>query len=114
MYDRLKQAMVELFGGHSMFALGLKEGFTKASQGLNEVTGVRVCFVCYEGDWWSREETGGVNWWYGEETGDMGRRLCHNYFHTRTKPFLLPPLHQTDDVILYHILLVQWISLSMH
>ena len=49
-YDRLKQAMVELFGGHSTFALGLKEGFTKAFQGLNEVTGVRVCFVCYEGD----------------------------------------------------------------
>ena len=42
-YDRLKQAMVELFGGHSNFALGLKEGFSKAFQSLNEVTGVRVC-----------------------------------------------------------------------
>ena len=28
-YDRLKQAMVELFGGHSTFALGLNKGSPK-------------------------------------------------------------------------------------
>ena len=42
-YNRLKLAMMELFGGYSTFALGLKEGFSKAFQSLNEVTGVRVC-----------------------------------------------------------------------
>ena len=41
-YDRLKQAMLELFGGHSQFALSLKGGFSRAFQGLDEVTGVRV------------------------------------------------------------------------
>ena len=41
-YDQLKQAMFELFGGHSQFALALKEGFSKAFQSLDEVTGVRV------------------------------------------------------------------------
>ena len=41
-YDKLKQAMLELFGGHSQFAVALKEGFTKAFQGLDEVQGVRV------------------------------------------------------------------------
>lgn len=44
-YDRLKQVMVELFGGHSNFALGMKEGFTKAFQSLDEVTGVKVCLI---------------------------------------------------------------------
>ena len=42
MYDQLKQAMLELFGGHSQFALALKEGFSRAFQNLDEVTGVRV------------------------------------------------------------------------
>lgn len=41
-YDRLKQAMFELFGGHSQFALAMKEGFSKSFQSLDEVTGVRV------------------------------------------------------------------------
>lgn len=41
-YDLLKQAMFELFGGHSQFALSLKEGFSKSFQSLDEVTGVRV------------------------------------------------------------------------
>lgn len=41
-YDQLKQAMLELFGGHSQFVLSLKEGFSRAFQGLDEVTGVRV------------------------------------------------------------------------
>lgn len=41
-YDQLKQAMLELFGGHSQFALALKAGFSKAFQTLDEVTGVRV------------------------------------------------------------------------
>ena len=42
-YNQLKQAMLELFGGHSQFALALKEGFSKAFQSLDEVTGVRLC-----------------------------------------------------------------------
>ena len=41
-YDQLKQAMLELFGGHSQFALALKEGFSNAFQRLDEVSGVRV------------------------------------------------------------------------
>ena len=41
-YDKLKQAMLELFGGHSQFTLALKEGFSRAFQGLDEVTAVRV------------------------------------------------------------------------
>ena len=42
LYTQLKQAMMELFGGHSQFALALKKGFSKAFQSLDEVTGVRV------------------------------------------------------------------------
>ncbi len=42
-YNKLRQAMLELFGGHSQFALALKEGFAKAFQGLDEVRGVLVC-----------------------------------------------------------------------
>ena len=45
-YNQLKQAMLELFGGHSQFALALKEGFSKAFQSLDEVTGVRVSGAC--------------------------------------------------------------------
>lgn len=41
-YDRLQQTTLELFGGHSQLALALKEGFSKAFQGLNEVLGVKV------------------------------------------------------------------------
>ena len=41
-YDQLKQAMLELFGGHSTFALSLKEGFSKAFRSLNEMQGLRV------------------------------------------------------------------------
>jgi len=55
MYDQLKQAMSELFGGHSQFALALKEGFSKAFQSLDEVTGVRVS----EGEDWRGKEGGG-------------------------------------------------------
>lgn len=43
LYNQLKQAMLELFGGHSHFALAMKEGFSKAFQGLDEVEGVKVC-----------------------------------------------------------------------
>ncbi len=46
-YDQLKQAMLELFGGHSQFVLSLKEGFSRAFQGLDEVTGVRVSGLEY-------------------------------------------------------------------
>lgn len=42
LYDQLKQVMLELFGGRSHFALAMKEGFSKAFQGLNEVEGVKV------------------------------------------------------------------------
>lgn len=42
LYDRLKQAKLELFGGHSQFSIALKEGFTKAFQELDEVTMIRV------------------------------------------------------------------------
>ena len=42
LYNRLKHGMLELFGGHAQFALALKEGFSKALQGLNEVEGVKV------------------------------------------------------------------------
>ena len=62
-YDRLKQAMVELFGGHSNFALGMKEGFTKAFQSLDEVTGVKVCLVWR--DPWCVMWRGGVVMWRG-------------------------------------------------
>ena len=41
-YDQLKQAMLELFGGHSTFALSLKEGFSNAFRSLNEMQGLRV------------------------------------------------------------------------
>ena len=41
-YDKLLQATTELFGGHSQFALALKEGFASVFQGLDEVAGVRV------------------------------------------------------------------------
>lgn len=44
-YDQLKQAMLELFGGHSTFALSLKEGFSKAFRSLNEMQGLRVRFT---------------------------------------------------------------------
>ena len=42
LYDQLKQAMLELFGGHSTFALSLKEGFSNAFRSLNEMQGLRV------------------------------------------------------------------------
>ena len=42
LYTQMKQAMMELFGGHSQFALALKKGFSEAFQSLDEVTGVRV------------------------------------------------------------------------
>ena len=42
LYSKLRQATMELFGGHSQFALALKEGFSKAFQELNEVEGVQV------------------------------------------------------------------------
>ena len=42
LYSKLRQATRELFGGHSQFALALKEGFSKAFQGLDEVEGVQV------------------------------------------------------------------------
>ena len=41
-YDKLRQAKLELFGGHSQFAIALKEGFTMAFQGLDEVRVMRV------------------------------------------------------------------------
>ena len=41
-YDKLQQATMELFGGHSQLALAVKDGFSKAFMSLNEVTGVRV------------------------------------------------------------------------
>ena len=43
MYDKLQQGTTELFGGHSQLALSLKDGFSKAFQSLNEVTGLKVC-----------------------------------------------------------------------
>ena len=42
-YDRLKQAMFELFGDHSQFAVSLKDGFAKAFLHLDEITGVKFC-----------------------------------------------------------------------
>ncbi|CAI8007075.1 Cullin-9, partial [Geodia barretti] len=44
-YDQLKQAMLELFGGHSTFALSLKEGFSNAFRSLNEMQGLRFCEI---------------------------------------------------------------------
>ena len=41
-YDKLKQAKLELFGGHSQFAIALKEGFARAFQCLDEVRMIRV------------------------------------------------------------------------
>ena len=43
LYNQLKQGMLELFGGRSHFALAMKEGFSKAFLGLDEVEGVKVC-----------------------------------------------------------------------
>lgn len=42
-YDKLKQAMSELFGDHSQFAISLKDGFSKAFLHLDEIRGVRFC-----------------------------------------------------------------------
>ena len=42
-YDKLKQAMFELFGDHSQFAVSLKDGFTKAFLHLDEIAGVKFC-----------------------------------------------------------------------
>lgn len=41
-YDKLRQAKLELFGGHSQFAVALKEGFMRAFQCLDEIRAVRV------------------------------------------------------------------------
>ena len=47
-YDCLKQALLELFGGHSQFAIALKDGFSRAFQSMDEVTGVKVlCNKCH-------------------------------------------------------------------
>ena len=40
-YDKLKQAMFELFGDHSQFAISLKDGFSKAFLHLDEIGGVK-------------------------------------------------------------------------
>ena len=119
-YDRLKQAMVELFGGHFTFALGLKEGFTKAFQSL---TGVTVCELWWfgeetggvGGDRWSGEETGGVEGdrWSGEETDGLGRRLVVWGGGFVIMVILCLPFSSATSssegchVLLYHILLVQ-------
>ena len=42
-YDKLKQAMSELFGDHSQFAISLKDGFSKAFLHLDEISGVKFC-----------------------------------------------------------------------
>lgn len=41
-YEKLKQAKLELFGGHSQFSIALKEGFTKAFQAMEDVQGIKV------------------------------------------------------------------------
>ena len=42
-YDKLKQAMSELFGDHSQFTISLRDGFSKAFLYLDEISGVRFC-----------------------------------------------------------------------
>jgi len=41
-YNKLKCAMRELFGGHSRYAIALKEGFAEQLQALSELHGVQV------------------------------------------------------------------------
>ena len=42
-YNKLKCAMRELFGGHSRYAIALKEGFAEQLQALSEPHSVQVC-----------------------------------------------------------------------
>jgi len=44
-YNKLKCAMRELFGGHSRYAIALKEGFAEQLQALSEPHSVQVCII---------------------------------------------------------------------